>query len=233
MLAGFLACEGGLMRRPTTYISLEDLGRIRLSRHFQMRNFLYSEVANIHAVPNIPDDPDLAIEAGRKLATQLLDPLVETFGPIDIRSGYRSIALNDFGSTKVKPQKMAATPKNFAAHIWDRRDAKGRLGACVTVGIPWFAAQYNDGRDWRDLAWWLFDHLDFHEVYFFPKDAAFNLTWRDDPQHRILSYIQPKGTLFRPGDMADPFRAQRYADFPAFRGISYPDLPLDSAGPQG
>ncbi len=221
------------MRKPRSYVALEDLGRVRLSRHFQMRNFLYSEIGNVHGVPNLPDDPALAIAAGRKLATELLDPLVETFGPIDIRSGYRSVALNDFGSTKVKPQKMAATPKNFAGHIWDRRDAKGRMGACVSVAIPWFAVQYQAGRDWRDLAWWLFDHLTFHEVYFFPKDAAFNLTWREAPQHRILSYIAPKGALFRPGDTPDPQRARRYADFPAFRGIAYPALPLDTGAAGG
>ena len=76
---------------------------VRLSKHFQFRNFLYSEIGNFYGKPNIPDDPDLAIAAGRKLATTLLDPLVETFGPIDIRSGYRSAALNNFGATEVKP----------------------------------------------------------------------------------------------------------------------------------
>lgn len=216
------------MRSPRSYLSLEEFGRVRLSRHFQMRNFVYSEISNFYGRPNLPEDPDLAIETGRRLAIELLEPLVETFGPIDIRSGYRSPALNDFGSMQVKPQKMAATPKNFAAHIWDKRDAKGRMGACVSVGIPWFAAQYNRGRDWRDLAWWLFDHLDFHEVYFFPKDAAFNITWHEEPEQRILSYAPPKGVLFRRGDTPDPMRAQRYVDFPPFRGISYPGLPLDS-----
>lgn len=219
------------MRPPKSYLSLEEFGRVRLSRHFQMRNFLYSEIANFYGQPNLPEQPDLAIETGRRLATELLDPLVETFGPIDIRSGYRSIPLNDFGATQVKPQKMAATPKNFAAHIWDRRDAKGRMGACVSVGIPWFSAQYNKGRDWRDLAWWLFDHLDFHELYVFPKDAAFNITWREQPEHRILSYARPKGALFRRGDTPDPNRHQRYADFPGFRDIVYPALPLDTGPP--
>lgn len=157
------------MRSPRSYLSLEEFGRVRLSRHFQMRNFVYSEISNFYGRPNLPEDPDLAIETGRKLAAELLDPLVETFGPIDIRSGYRSPVLNDFGSTHVKPQKMAATPKNFAAHIWDKRDSKGCMGACASVGIPWFAAQYSIGRDWRDLAWWLFDHLDSTRFISFQK----------------------------------------------------------------
>jgi len=213
------------VKRPGTYTALEDLGRVRLSRHFALRNFLCSEIANFYARPNIPDDPDTMIAAGTRLAQDLLDPLVETFGPVDIRSGYRSPSLNHFGATEVRPQKCAANAKNLASRIWDRRDAQGRLGACVSVVIPWFAAQYNAGRNWRDLAWWLYDHLDFHEVYFFPRNAAFNLWWRESPENRILSYISPKGILAGRGRVPDPARSERYADFPPFRGIQYPALP--------
>ncbi len=216
------------MRRPRSFVALEELGRQRLSRHFEMRNFMASEIANFHRLPNFPDDPDLALAAGRGLAGNLLEPLVETFGPLDIRSGYRSPSMNDFGS-RLRPQKCARNAANHAHHIWDIRDAGGRMGACVTVGIPWFAAQYRRGRDWRDLAWWLYDHLDFQEAYFFPKNAAFNLTWREGHrEQRILSYIRPRGTLAAPGRVPDPDRARRYADFPPFRGIHYPDIPGDS-----
>lgn len=210
------------MRKPGSYLALEDLGRVRLSRYFAFRDFLGSEIANFHQIPNIPEDPVLAIAAGRKLAEILLDPLVETFGPIDIRSAYRASELNHFGATQAKPQKCAANEKNYAGHIWDRRDAKGRMGACTSVSIPWFARRYAEGRDWRDLAWWLWDHLDFHEVYFFPKTAAFNLTWREAPRKRILSYIRPKGVLAAPDRPPPADRAARYRDFPPFRGIDYP-----------
>ncbi|WP_172293556.1 hypothetical protein [Pseudoruegeria sp. HB172150] len=215
------------MRRPATYTALEDLGRVRLSPYFALRNFLYSEIGNHYAKPNIPDDPDLMIEAGRCLARNCLDPLVETFGPVDIRSGYRSPALNHFGATEVRPQKCSANEKNMASRIWDQRDAQGRMGACVSVVIPWFAAQYNAGRDWRDLAWWLYDHISFHEIWFFPKNAACNLHWREEPEHRILSYIAPKGRLADRDLVPDPMRHQRYADFPPFRAIRYPKISAD------
>lgn len=213
------------MRRPGAYTGLEELGRARLSRHFALRNFLYSEIGNFYGVPNIPDKPDAMIAAGRRLARELLDPLIETFGPIDIRSGYRSPSLNGFGASEVRPQKCSSNEKNLASRIWDRRDASGRMGACATVGIPWFAAQYARARDWRDLAWWLFDHLDFHEIWFFPKGAAFNLHWREEPARRILSYIAPRGRLADRGLAPEPGRASRYADFPPYRGIAYPAIP--------
>jgi hypothetical protein len=214
-----------MRRSPATFTALEDLGRVRLSKHFFLRNFLHSEIGNFHGRPNIPEDPDLAVAAGTRLATELLDPLVETFGPIEIRSGYRSPSLNHFGATGVRPQKCSANPKSYAGHIWDRRDAAGRMGACVSVVVPWFADRYAAGRDWRDLAWWVHDHLPYHAMYFFPKLAAFNLTWREDPERSIASYVPPRGTLLAAG--AEPAESQadrraRWADFPPFRGIRYP-----------
>ncbi len=214
------------MKAPKSFVSLETLGRVRLSRHFEFRNFLYSDIANFYGRSNIPENPDLAIEVGRLLAEHILEPLVETFGPIDIRSAYRSPDLNHFGATEVKPQKCSANSKNYAGHIWDRRDEEGRRGACVSVGIPWFGRQGEVGRDWRDLAWWLYDHLEFHEVYVFGRSAVFNITWRDAPERRIFSYQPPKGALIRNGEVPEGGRDRRYADFPAFRGITYPPIPF-------
>ena len=215
-------------RKPKSYSSLEDLGRVRLSKHFFMRDFLYSEIGNFHAIPNIPDDPNLAIAAGERLCQDLLDPLTDTFGPIAVRSAYRSPTLNHYGATQAKPQRCARNVANYAGHIWDIRDAKGRMGACASIVVPWFSDQYAHGRDWRDLAYWIHDHLPYHDMYFFPKLAAFNLTWREDPTRTISSYVRPLGKLVHartppPEDHAE--RRARYADFPPFQGITYPPLP--------
>lgn len=51
-----------------TVPSLTDLGRVQLSKSFFMRDMLYSEVAMIHGFNNAPDDPELAIKAGKRLA---------------------------------------------------------------------------------------------------------------------------------------------------------------------
>ena len=212
-------------RRPGSFVALEDLGRVRLSRHFFFRDFLYSEIAAMHLRPNLPDDPDLAIAAGSRLATDLLDPLVETFGPIHVRSAFRSAELNAFGAG-LRPQKCSANAKNLASHIWDRRDAAGRMGATACVVVPWFADQ--PGRDWRDLAWWVHDHLPYHAMQVFPRLTAFNLTWREAPERTISSYVPPRGLLLRPGAAPDEdraTRARRYADFPPCRGLRYPEPP--------
>ncbi|WP_323771441.1 hypothetical protein [Antarctobacter sp.] len=200
--------------------SLETLGRVRLSRHFWMREFLYSEIGNFHEISNIPDDPDLSLERGRAFATALLDPLEDTFGRVFVRSGYRSARLNAFGNAN--KLNCARNDYPLECHIWDLPD---RPVAGASVVIPWFAERYAQGRDWRDLAWWLHDHLDYSDIWFFPKLCAFNLAWRPVPLRRIDSYIAPKGTLLKPGaDPDEPLetRAARYADFPPFRGIAFP-----------
>ena len=210
------------MRRPGSMWSLETFGRTRLSRHFYMRDFLYSEISGFHGIPNIPDNPDLVIETGRALCETLLDPLTETFGRIAIRSGYRSATLNAYGNEH--RLNCARNDNPLECHIWDRGEGAARI-AGASVVIPWFADRYAKGRDWRDLAWWMHDHLDYSEIWFFPRLCAFNLVWRPVPLRRIDSYIVPRGTLLKAGDdPAEPLgaRRKRYADFPPFKGIALP-----------
>jgi hypothetical protein len=153
--------------RPGSVRSLEELGRVRLSASFFMRDFLHSEIADFHGIPNIPDAPDLAIAAGRELCEQLLEPLQATFGRLAIRSAYRAPAVNEFG--KRHGLSCASNLRNYGRHIWDRRDAAGAMGAMATVVVPWFADRYRDGADWRALAWWVHDHLPYSQLQFFPQ----------------------------------------------------------------
>jgi hypothetical protein len=132
---------------PGSVRSLEELGRVRLSASFFMRDFLHSEIADFHGIPNIPDAPDLAIAAGHKLCEELLEPLQATFGRLAIRSAYRAPAVNEFGNRH--GLSCASNLRNYGRHIWDRRDAEGAMGAMVTVVVPWFADRYRDGADWR------------------------------------------------------------------------------------
>lgn len=210
------------MRKPTNVLALEDLGRVRLSKSFFMRDFLYSEIGNFHGIPNIPDNPDLAVEAGRRLCEDLLEPLQDTFGRIAVRSAYRSCDVNGYGNDCQREGKKgyscASNEANFAGHIWDRRDADGHMGATACIVIPWFADRYEAGVDWRSLAWWIHDHLPYSSLYFFPKLAAFNITWHENPERRIDSYVDPRGCLTKPGmDNHGGSHAEWYEGFPELR----------------
>ncbi|KIN71689.1 hypothetical protein [Sulfitobacter guttiformis] len=206
------------MRRPSSMRGLENFGRTRLSPNFFVRDFMISEISAFHGIPNIPDNPDLAIERGRAFCETLLEPLHATFGQVTVRSGYRSAALNTFGNEN--NLNCARSDNPIECHIWDMPE---HVVAGASIVIPWFADQYSQGRDWRDLAWWVHDHLPYSEMWFFPKLAAFNLVWRPVPRRTISSYVAPRGMLLRSG--AEPAedvdaRAARYADFPHLQGIT-------------
>ncbi|MBN2629399.1 MAG: hypothetical protein JXR75_02525 [Rhodobacteraceae bacterium] len=192
-----------MAKKPESVSTLDELGRVRLSKSFFMREFLYSEVANLHGISNIPDDPDLAVTVGKHLCEELLEPLHATFGKVVIRSAFRSCDVNGYCSEQQRAKKKgyscASNEANFAGHIWDRRDANGHAGATACIVIPWFADRYEQGEDWRSLAWWIHDHLPYSSLYFFPKLAAFNISWHEILARRISSYIEPKGCLTRPG----------------------------------
>jgi hypothetical protein len=184
------------MRKPQSMRALEDLGRVRLSHNFFLRDFLFSEIADFYGIPNIPTDPDAAIAAGRHLCEELLEPLQATFGRLAVRSGYRAPAVTDFGNQR---GKCGSVDVNAAYHIWDMRDKDGKRGAAACIVVPWFADKYDKGEDWRRLAWWIHDHLPYAHLEFYPKLCAFNIQWHETPRRRIDSYIEPKGCLTKPG----------------------------------
>ena len=207
------------MRKPASMKRLEELGRVRLSSNFFMRDMLYSEIANFHGIPNIPDDPDLAIAAGTRLCEELLEPLHATFGRVSIRSAFRSVAVNEFGhERRTKGYKCGATVWNYARHVWDRRDADGFMGATACIAIPWFIPRYEAGMPWQAMAWWVHDHLPYSDMAFFSTYAAFNLRWCEKPNRRIESYAPPKGCLTKPG-MANHSgdHSSEYAGFPELK----------------
>ncbi|HBP1718556.1 TPA: peptidase M15 [Pseudomonas aeruginosa] len=169
------------MKKPTTVKTLEDLGRVRLSTHFFMRDFLYSEISQIEGIANIPDFPDRAVEAGRQLCEQLLEPLQDRFGRIAIRSAYRSPSVNAKGAENGNQYSCATNEKNYASHIWDYPDEQGHLGATACIVVPALLPWYEQTGDWTPLAWWIHDNLPYASQFWFPKLAAFNLRWSANP----------------------------------------------------
>lgn len=185
------------MRTPTSVRGAEELGRVRLSPSFYMRDFLHSEIASLNGMTNLPDDPDLAIAAGRGLCENLLEPLQATFGRLAIRSAYRSPQVNAYGCRH--RISCASNEKNRARHIWDRRSADGGMGAVTSLVVPWLVDRLDQGMTWEAMAWWIHDHLPYSDLQFFPKLAAFNIGWHERPKRTIYSFIPPRGYLTKPG----------------------------------
>jgi hypothetical protein len=178
---------------------LEKIGRARLSKHYQFRQFLHSEIGEAYGIPNVPDDPDQAIQAGRQLCNQILEPLTEVFGPLVIRSGFRCSKLNDLGNKL--GLKCASNEKNYAYHIWDHRDANGHAGAAACIIIPAFNAGQTGLETWQELAWWIDENLPYHSLTFFKCENAFNIGWHENPKREIFSRIGKPRWLKRDNEL--------------------------------
>ncbi|WP_199351081.1 hypothetical protein [Haliangium ochraceum] len=156
-----------------------------------MRDMLYSEVANFHGIPNIPEDPDLAIEAGSNLCERVLEPICAAFGPILIRSAYRSPTVNEFCAQRLRTHGTSyycfPNEHNRARHIWDLRDEAGFLGATATIIVPRYLDEWEQTHDYKPLAWWLVDHIaEFDLALFFPWQCSFNIRWYEGPSKRQI-----------------------------------------------
>ena len=172
------------------YKKLEDFGRNRLSKNFYMREFLHSEIAQFHGLLNAPNDPDLAVKAGKALCENILEPITDYWGKVHVRSGYRSPEVNNLGNAK--KLNCASNENNAAAHIWDSLDSKGFCGATACIVIPAYQEYFERTGDWASLAWWIHHHIpDYYEMCFFKELCAFNIRWYqgNDGKQTIKSFV--------------------------------------------
>ena len=218
--------------------ALGAFGRERLSKHYFMRDFLYSEVAEVHGIANVPDNAELALRSGRALCRNLLEPLRNVFGHITIRSAFRSANVN--GYCNCQNMGCSSNKKNYAKHIWDHKDSDGFMGATACIVIPEFVDWVNENprRDWRVLAWFIHDHLPYSEMVYFKRNGTVNLTWRGDPddtaqdgdapqfngssdsivwrsepQRRVLGRVKPQGLMFENGEAKEGrYRSGHYVE---------------------
>lgn len=196
---------------PPGYDKLEDLGRVRLSRSFFMRDFLYSETANYFRLQNIPDNPDLAIEVGGHLCEDILEPLQDAFGRIHIRSAFRSETVN----RACREQGLNCAPNERArgAHIWDSPDENGAKGAMACIVVPRLIDACDAGLDWREMAWWIHDRINYSAAIFYAPLRAFNIAWSEAPKRILVNRIdEPNAVLTPPGDVGSPALMDAYAD---------------------
>lgn len=166
-----------------SYWNYDKLCRVRLSKSFYFRDFIASEIASYYGITNIPENPDIAVKMGKKLAEELLEPLQDHFGRIHVRSAYRSPTLNDFCSRKGLGCK--SNPKNYARHIWDFPDAEGLYGAMACIVIPAFQEEYERTGDMSPVADWISNNLTYSELIFFKKMGTFNIGWHQNPKKHI------------------------------------------------
>ena len=228
-------CGSEVERRKPTVEALDGFGRVRLSKHFFMRDFLYSEVADVHGIANVPDNAELAIKSRRAICRNLLEPLRYVFGHVTVRSAFRSVNVN--GYCNCKGLSCSRNTVSCGNHIWDHIDVEGFIGATACIVISEFVdwVEEDPGRDWRVLAWFIHDHLPYAEMVFFNRNGTVNLTWRGDSDaaaedgdvrrfdgssgsivwqsqslRRVQSWVEPAGLMFENGKAKEGWQRSAY-----------------------
>lgn len=90
--------------------------------------------------------------------------------------------MNTLGAANGNQNSCAAD--NAASHIWDRRE-RGFMGATAGIVVTSFVPYYERTGDLTALARWIHEHVPaYADIQFFPKLAAFNIRWFQDPDYR-------------------------------------------------
>lgn len=107
---------------------------MKLSKNFTLAEFIKSQTAIRRGIDNTM--PEEHLEAAKKLAENVLQPVRDHFGPTGINSGYRGLELNEaVGGSKTS------------------QHCKGQAADIEVPGV----ANY-------DLAKWIADNLDFDQL---------------------------------------------------------------------
>lgn len=70
------------------------MDKIRLSKNFYLHEFTRSSVAAKHGIPVVVEPGSEIFHALQRLCRDVLQPIRDALGPVDISSGYRPPALN-------------------------------------------------------------------------------------------------------------------------------------------
>ena len=108
----------GKQRTTPTIDQYEALSRIRLSKNFIMRDFLFSTECAARGLTNYPEDPDAVIRAGKALCEKVLEPVLLRWGRFWITFAYMSREGIEYGCTKAERE---ANPHSSNPHQYDRK----------------------------------------------------------------------------------------------------------------
>lgn len=147
--------------------NFEAYTRTRLSKHFILRDFLYSSEAEILGIPNRPSDsPFMVAKAGKALCEKVLEPLLEAFGPFAITYGYQTRKV-------IEAWRPNEKPTSSQPHQWDRGTYGDEIYARVDIMI--YGVQ--DGIFTREeVAKWMMYHLDIDLLMMWRKSNVFCIT---------------------------------------------------------
>lgn len=159
------------------YRFLERLGRIRLSKNFILRQFLYSTEAAIQGNANLPsDNVRQVIRSGKAICQNVLEPVMEEFGMVAVTFGYQTRRVIEGGTHSAS---MKSKPNSSCPHQWDR----GTFGDDIYARVDFSILAVEDGLvDRYDAARWMMHNLDLDLVMQWTKANIYCVTIGPKPR---------------------------------------------------
>ncbi len=136
---------------------------------------------------NLPKELDSYLALSR-LASRILDPVWDRFGPVRLTYGFSSHEL-----IKKIPDRIAPGLDQHAAH---ERNSIGnfickRLGAACDFHIP--------GQDMQEVATWVFRNTPVDRIYFYGSDKPIHVSCSEQPAHQFVDMlVNPKNNRRTP-----------------------------------
>lgn len=131
----------------------EDLARVRLSKNFILRDFLFSTEAAVLGLSNLPEDNEMVIRAGKALCEKVLEPILAQFGQFAITFGYQCREAIEYG---INPDKLT-NPHSSNPHQWDRLTHGNEVYARVDI-LPFCVVDGEVSK--HEFARWCMMNLD-------------------------------------------------------------------------
>jgi hypothetical protein len=104
--------------------------KTRLSKNFILRDFLYSSEAAARGLSNLPEDPQMVVQAGKALCEKILEPVLARFGRFAITFGYQC---REAIEADMPESARRANPRSSNPHQWDRQTWGDQIYARVDL----------------------------------------------------------------------------------------------------
>ena len=164
----------------------EKLARVRVSKNFILRDFLFSTESSARGLSNYPEDPDAVIRAAKALCGKVLEPLLAKFGQFAITLGYQSRECIDYGLSKAKREE---DPHSSNPHQWDRFSFGNEVYARIDI-LPFCV---EDGLVTKhEFGHWLMHNLDIDLLMQWRRSNVFCITISPRPRRVWLGWGSSK-----------------------------------------
>lgn len=163
----------------------DQLARIRLSKNFILRDFLFCAASAARGLSNFPEHPGAVVEAARTLCERVLEPTLEHFGRFAITYGYQSRESMD---RDLAQNGRLTCPHSSSPHHFDR----GTFGDQVYARVDILPFCVEDGEvPKHEFGQWLMHNLDLDLCMTWTRSNVFCLTISPLPRRCWVDWGRP------------------------------------------